>query len=454
MKLATQFSGRWLGIVPALGLLFAASTSAARAQERPRPSAKPPAKTSPQLHDDPLAPLLLQAANAIDKNDFAAALEPLQKYLAERGQDPYAHFQLGYAYSGLKRWEDANVEFTRAIALDPKMAPAYLNLGLVLMESDPPAAADSFRRAAELQPSESRPRYLAGTALERAGKHTEALEQYRAALELSPKDYEYNVAIGRELLHMGQAAEAEEHFRDAIAVRSDSAPAQLGLAYALLTKKKFEAAADALAEYLKLNSGDRAARLDRASALVTTGRYDDALAELDRVEASSAPTVETLKMRGNIYSRQQKWSQANDALTRGLAPSPKDPDMLLWLGHVKIELREYAAAIGLLAQAYNMDRNSPDALRELVNAFVLNGDYPATLGAMERLAKLEEPQPSSWFVRAICYDKLSRKAEAVAAYQKFLDLNHGQNDTQDFQARHRIITLQNELEHEPKRKKH
>jgi superkiller protein 3 len=454
MKLATQFSGRWLGIVPALGLLFAASTSAARAQERPRPSAKPPAKTSPQLHDDPLAPLLLQAANAIDKNDFAAALEPLQKYLAERGQDPYAHFQLGYAYSGLKRWEDANVEFTRAIALDPKMAPAYLNLGLVLMESDPPAAADSFRRAAELQPSESRPRYLAGTALERAGKHTEALEQYRAALELSPKDYEYNVAIGRELLHMGQAAEAEEHFRDAIAVRSDSAPAQLGLAYALLTKKKFEAAADALAEYLKLNSGDRAARLDRASALVTTGRYDDALAELDRVEASSAPTVETLKMRGNIYSRQQKWSQANDALTRGLAPSPKDPDMLLWLGHVKIELREYAAAIGLLAQAYNMDRNSPDALRELVNAFFLNGDYPATLGAMERLAKLEEPQPSSWFVRAICYDKLSRKAEAVAAYQKFLDLNHGQNDTQDFQARHRIITLQNELEHEPKRKKH
>jgi superkiller protein 3 len=454
MKLATQFSGRWLGIVPALGLLFAASTSAARAQERPRPSAKPPAKTSPQLHDDPLAPLLLQAANAIDKNDFAAALEPLQKYLAERGQDPYAHFQLGYAYSGLKRWEDANVEFTRAIALDPKMAPAYLNLGLVLMESDPPAAADSFRRAAELQPSESRPRYLAGTALERAGKHTEALEQYRAALELSPKDYEYNVAIGRELLHMGQAAEAEAHFRDAIAVRSDSAPAQLGLAYALLTKKKFEAAADALAEYLKLNSGDRAARLDRASALVTTGRYDDALAELDRVEASSAPTVETLKMRGNIYSRQQKWSQANDALTRGLAPSPKDPDMLLWLGHVKIELREYAAAIGLLAQAYNMDRNSPDALRELVNAFFLNGDYPATLGAMERLAKLEEPQPSSWFVRAICYDKLSRKAEAVAAYQKFLDLNHGQNDTQDFQARHRIITLQNELEHEPKRKKH
>jgi Flp pilus assembly protein TadD len=454
MKLASQLSGRRPRIGLTLALLFVASSSVARPQEQPRSSAKPLAKAAPQLHDDPLAPLLLQAANAIDKNDFGAALDPLQKYLAERGEDPYAHFQLGYAYSGLKRWEDAKMEFTRAIALDPKMAPAHLNLGLVLMESDPAAAADSFHRAAELQPTESRPRYLAGTALERAGKHNEAVEQYRAALEIAPKEYEYNLAIAREFFHMDKAAEAEAHFRDAVAARSDSAPAQLGLANALLAQKKFDAAADALAEYLKLNSGDRAARLDRASALVTTGRFDDALEELDRIEASSAPTVETLKMRGNIYSRQQKWNQANDALTRALAPSPKDPDMLLWLGHVKIELRDYSAAIGLLAQAYNMDRNTPDALRELVNAFFLNGDYPATLGAMDRLAKLEEPQPSSWFVRAICYDKLSHKAEAVAAYQMFLDLNHGQNDTQDFQARHRMITLQNELEHEPKRKKH
>jgi len=453
MKLTSQLAGRSLRIGLTLGLLFVARTSAARAQEQPRPSAKPPAKTAPQFHDDPLAALLQQAAIAIDKNDFAAALEPLQKYIAEHGKDSFAHFQLGYAYSGLKRWEDAKLEFTRAIALDPKMAPAYLNLGLVLMESDPAAAADAFRRASELQPTESRPRYLAGTALERAGKHDQALEQYRAALEISPKEYEYNLAIGRELLHTDKAAEGEAHFRDAIAVRADSVPAQLGLANALLAQKKFDAAADALAEYLKLNSGDRAARLDRASALVTTGRYDDAIAELDHIEAASTPTAETLKMRGNIYSRQQKWSQANDALTRALAPSPKDADLLLWLGHVKIELRDYSAAIGLLAQAYSMDRNSPDALRELVNAFFLNGDYPETLGAMERLAKLEEPQPSSWFVRAICYDKLSRKAEAIAAYQKFLDLNHGQNDTQDFQARHRIITLQHELEHEPKKKK-
>jgi len=31
-------------------------------------------------------------------------------------------FQLGYAYAGLKRWEEAKAEFSRDIALDRKWA--------------------------------------------------------------------------------------------------------------------------------------------------------------------------------------------------------------------------------------------------------------------------------------------------------------------------------------------
>jgi len=102
------------------------------AQSQGKSPVKPPTQSASQPKDDPLGPLLQQAKDAIDKNDFSVALEPLQKYIAERPDDPYAHFQLGYADAGLMHWEDAKAEFSRAIALDPKMAPAYLNLGLVL----------------------------------------------------------------------------------------------------------------------------------------------------------------------------------------------------------------------------------------------------------------------------------------------------------------------------------
>jgi protein O-GlcNAc transferase len=455
MSVALQSKTRRLRVAILLAT-FGATPVRLPAQSQHKSPEKQPAQSSShsQSREDPAAQLLQQAKDAIDKNNFAEALEPLQKYIAQHPDDPYAHFQLGYANSELKRWTEAKAEFSRAIAIDPKLAPAHLNLGLVLMDSDPGAAAAEFRSAADLQPMESRPRFLAGFAFEHAEKFAEAIEQYRAALVISPKDYECHFALGRVLLRTDDAAGAEEHFRQAVAARGDSAPAHLGLGNSLLALKKFDAAAGALAEYLKLNPADQAERFERASALMEIDRFDESLAELDRAETGSAPTPDGLKMRSDIYMRQQKWKQAGETLAQALQQSPKDPQLLEWLGHVEIELHDYPAAIQILTKSVANNPQAANPLRDLVNAFFQNGDYAATIAAMDRLAKLETPKPVSWFVRAICYDKLSRKSEAIEAYQKFLELDNGKNDTQDFQARRRVYTLQSEMGQTPKKQKH
>ena len=444
MFLGSDFAARGFRLA-LVSVWIAAAAIPLAAQTQRKTSATPGTTASPQEKTDPLASLLQQANEAIDKMDFAAALDPLQKYISQRPDEPYPHFQLGYAFSGLKRLQDAKTEFSRAISIDPKMAAAHLNLGLVLIDSDPAAAAEAFRHAAELQPAESRPRFLGGYSLEHAGKFPEAVEQYRAALALSPKDYEAHFALGRVLLRSDDATGAEEQFRAAIAVRADAAPAKLGLGSALLAQKKYEAAADALAEYLKLNPADRSAHFDRASALLQISRYDEALGELERSDTGGTPSTDTLKMRGEIYMQQKKWKEAGDTLKQAMAASPQDAELAAWIGRVDIELHDYPAAVGILAQVQARNPQDADALRDLADAFYLNGNYSSALEAMDRLAKLETPKPGSWFVRAICYDKLSRKAEAIEAYQKFLDLDGGQHDTQDFQARHRIPVLQREL---------
>ena len=446
---ATRYKKGW-AVAGSLLVWLAVAALPARAQSQRKVPAKPPAS---QEKEDPLAPLLQQAKDAIDKMDFAAALDPLEKYIAQRPDDPYAHFQLGSSYVGLKRPEDAKSEFSRAIAIDSKMAAAHLNLGLVLMDSDPAAAAQAFVHAAELQPTESRPRFLAGFSFEHAGKFPEAIEQYRAALLNSPKDYEVHFGLGRALLRSNDAPGAEAEFRAAIAVRADSAPALLGLGNALLAQKKYQAAGDALDGYLKLNPADRAAHFNRASALFELDRYDDALAELDRAGAGSASAPDQLKMRGNIYMLQEKWKEAGDTLTQAVRLSPQDSELAGWLGHVDVELHQFPAAINILGQVYKQNPQSVEPLRDLINAFFFNQNYAEALGAMDQLAKLETPRPGSWFVRAICYDKLSHKVEAIDAYQKFLDQDNGQHDTQDFQARHRILTLQGELGQTPKKQK-
>ena len=113
---------------------------------------------------NPLNDLLDQAQAAIDKNDYATAVPLLQKFIAEKPDVAYVHFQLAYAYTALKRPEDARPEYEKCLARDPKMAEAQLNLGIHLLDSDSKAAVAPLQKAVELLPSQSRPRVLLGLA--------------------------------------------------------------------------------------------------------------------------------------------------------------------------------------------------------------------------------------------------------------------------------------------------
>src|SRR5258708_37424965 len=143
IPLRNEFVLRWFRVGLALSL-FATPGTVMAAQTQQKIPPKPPS-TSPSKEkekEDPLAPLLKQGTDAIDKMDFAAALDPLQKYISQRGDDPYAHFQLGYAYVGLKRPEDAKKEFLQAVGLHPNPGAGHPSTRIVLLGKEPahPAA--------------------------------------------------------------------------------------------------------------------------------------------------------------------------------------------------------------------------------------------------------------------------------------------------------------------------
>src|SRR5258708_31783171 len=77
-------------------------------------------KGTKQRVANPLNDLLDEARRDIDRQDFEAAIAPLQKFLAEKDDFAYAHFQLGYAYTGLQKSQEARDEYQRAMQLDPK----------------------------------------------------------------------------------------------------------------------------------------------------------------------------------------------------------------------------------------------------------------------------------------------------------------------------------------------
>ena len=433
--------------------------------------------------------LVTQAQQALDRGDYDAAVELLKQILAQRPDEALPHFELGYAYSELKRNAEAAAEYRRALELNPSLVAAHLNLGLVLLASDPAAAVESFRRAAALAPTEPRPRYLTGQALERAGKLQDAIAEYNSGLSIAPRDQPLKFALARALLAAGRTADAESQFREAIALDPSSpagavgavqngtasaaqdlaagsaqnatangaenpapsaagnftVPAKLGLAETLLRENQMGAAADAFAVYLQAAPGDRAARFERSVALQNLGRLPEALAELDRADGGATPSADSLKLRASICMQQRDWISAAAALDKALAAAPGDAQLHAWQGHTQIELRNYTAAEAELKRSLGLDPQPADVLGDLVNVYYFSARYAEALAALDLLEKRQPLTAINWFFRAICFDKLRQAAGAAAAYQKFLDLDHDSQPDQDFQARQRIKILQREL---------
>ncbi|MGB8325125.1 MAG: tetratricopeptide repeat protein, partial [Candidatus Acidiferrum sp.] len=249
-------------ILCAATLLLAGTHRAAAAHQDPPPKStqsQSPSQAKPQKLRNPLNDLLDEAQAAFDKNDYEAAIPPLQKFIAEKPDVAYAHFQLAYAYTALKRPDEARAEYARCVALDPKMAEAQLNLGILFLESQPAAAILPLRKAVELLPSQSRPRYLLGLAYESTGDLTAAAESFEGASRLDSKDADALTHLGIILYRNKRPAEAEAKFRDVLQLQPQSPAALQGLAQSLDVQKKPEAV-DAYRKYLAVQPNDAAAR--------------------------------------------------------------------------------------------------------------------------------------------------------------------------------------------------
>ncbi len=393
--------------------------------------------------------LLDAAQQAIDRQDYATAAQNYQDYLSKKPDDATVHYDLGYAYTALHKPAEAKSEYEKAIALNPKLAAAYQNLGITLLATDPAGAVAALQKAAELLPTDARTKWLLGTALENSGKLAPAIDQFEAAEQLDAKDAEIRISLGQALLRVGRSKEAFAAFQDALALQPTGralAEAHLGLGRTAITEKQLDKGASELAAYLQMEPSDAEVRIDRASALVDLGKDDDALAELDRASTNGQEQLRALKLRSQIYWEKKRYDDALPVLQKAVALAPRDPDLLARLGRVYLQKKDYANAVRFLAAAYNMNPSANDLLADAIEAEYLNKNYREALAALDALAKREELPLGSWFMRAACYDNLGDAANALDAYQKFLQLNRDENSDMYFIATARSRVLTRELQ--------
>src|SRR5215467_11218259 len=338
---------------------------------------KPSGQSTRQKLANPLNDLLDEAQRDIDEHRFEAAITPLQKVLAEEPNFAYGHFQLAYVYTALKKTKDAQAEYQRAVAFDPKMSAAYVNLGMMLLDNREDAAAVApLRKAVELLPAESRPRYLLAVALDRSGDRAGAAEAFEALLHLDPNAITAINYLGWMNLHSGKPAEAEARFRRAVEVQPKGAEGFRGLAESLEAQKKPEAVT-VYRQYLALRPNDTEAHARFVNLLVDQGQNDAALAELDRTDAGK-PSLPSLKLRADIQISQKKWADAIVTLRQAVTFTPNDAQLRGGLGRTYLQVRDFPNAEKELKTAIQLDGSKVDYWKDLSSTYYLSKNYVST----------------------------------------------------------------------------
>ncbi|HTB93211.1 MAG TPA: tetratricopeptide repeat protein [Candidatus Sulfotelmatobacter sp.] len=418
--------------------------SATEFRQSQNPSSKLP-KGKAQKVQNPLNDLLDEAQADLDKNNFEAAIPPLQKFLAEKPEVAFAHFQLAYAYTGLNRTEEARAEYERCIALEPKMAEAQLNLGILLLEKDPSAAVTPLRRAIELLPSQSRPRFLLGVAQERSGDLAGAAESFESASHLNTGDAEALTHLGEVYLQLKKPAEAEKKFRMVLELQAKFTPALRGLALSLDAQDKPEAIA-AYRNYLAAAPQDATARARLVQLLVANKQFEEASAEAEKSPGGQVQALDALRLRADILIGQNKFEDAIATLKQAIALAPRDAQLHGGLGRLYLEKHDFAGAESELKIAVQLDKSNLVYWKDLTATFYKSGNYAAALAGYDVVEKMEKPNAGVWFIRALCYDKLNQVQPALDAYRKFLDLDQNQHPDQVWQANQRIHVLEKRAE--------
>lgn len=252
------------------------------------------------------------------------------------------------------RFDEAEAELRRALALAPDEAILHQDLGSVYMAS---------------------------------GRTKEAVQMFRSAVALAPEAALAHRKLGQALAATGQGEEADRHFEASF--ERDPISGQVAEGADHLKAGRIDEAVATLTKVLRQHPNNVSAMRHMAVACWRGKRnLSDAEAWL-RKATTLAPDFDAAWLTlGRVLLDADKHMQAIDAYRKAVAAAPANATAWAGLGSACAQAGLPEPSIDAYRQSLALDPDSPGALLSLAHAQKTVGDQPAALAAYRRAIAL------------------------------------------------------------------
>ncbi len=390
------------------------------------------------------ADALREAAEALQNEDFAAAILHLEEALADDPGNVNARFNLAYALQAEGNTDGA-IEHYRAIAeQQPDLLPARQNLATLLMKTGQfGAAAREYEALAGLLPEDPAILRLLAAARQQAGQHESAAEAFRLLLAAEPESLEAVLGLARALDAAGQLHEAVPQYLRAAAIDPGLLETLPEAARRLEAQGFQQDALELYRRYARARPEDAAAQEEVGILLLENGKLKAAVAALQGA-VSLEPTFQRHAALAEAYRRAGDTEAAHEQLGLAARAAPGNSSARVRFASSLLQRQQFEDAAREFLAAAEADTGAADAWRGLAFAMFQIENFPASVRAIEQAERIGPLDPPTVYLRALALDKLQQYELAQASYQAFVAMQPAMPD-EVWKAEQRLRTIEKVL---------
>ena len=376
------------------------------------------------------SPALVRAVSLHMEGRTAQAITELTAAIDGGDRHPDVYLMLGQFQAEAQQWEAAADVYRRLAEVDPKHPLGAFNLGVCqLRQGDWSACEASFRQATSLQPSRTEAHLGLAIASLQLQKGIPALEGFDRVLAKEPKS---------EPARFGRAAALQllKRYPEALA-EYEKLPAEPARQVAVLTNQVAAAAATrdtaALQRYasqlLSCDPKSAVAAEALGAAALLNGDYRAATRHLEAAAGAGAESIELWTNLAMAAARSGDDAQTEAALLRALELQPNHSVALLERAALE-DRRGTAADARREWEKAAAGTRSEIAYWNLALAAQRQGDAKAAVEALQRLVGVNRQRHDAWYLLGELLAADSRPAEAAKAFAEALRIKPDWLDAQ------------------------